>query len=326
MSKISSKSSDIQILRAIAIIAVVMIHTYPTSDMCQIFIRPFINFCVALFIFLSGYLTKLENSDWKSFCIKRINRVFIPYAIWTAIYGIVMGSVVNVPRNIITTGAAAPFYYIFVYIQLVLITPFLKRLAYSRYRNLGFLVSPIAMLIFTYPFVISGVEINRVIGKLWTLSCLHWFIFYYLGILLGNRLIKVPFSMKQLTIFLVLSILLQMVEGYAWKLLGATNIGTQTRLSSLITSCIFSLIAYQFLVEKRIKCNSPLWVRIGDYSFGIYLMHCLFIQLAQKYHIAAYNHLPFIVNTAVLILICSAICYLGNKLLPSKINRWLGFS
>lgn len=117
MSKISSKSSDIQILRAIAIIAVVMIHTYPTSDMCQIFIRPFINFCVALFIFLSGYLTKLENSDWKSFCIKRINRVFIPYAIWTAIYGIVMGSVVNVPRNIITTGAAAPFYYIFVYIQ-----------------------------------------------------------------------------------------------------------------------------------------------------------------------------------------------------------------
>ena len=132
--------------------------------------------------------------------------------------------------------------------------------------------------------------------------------------------------MKQLTIFLVLSILLQMVEGYAWKLLGATNVGTQTRLSSLITSCIFSLISYQLLVEKRIKCNNRILLRIGDFSFGIYLMHCLFIQLADKYHIAAYNHLPFIVNTAALILICSAICYLGNKLLPSKINQWLGFS
>ena len=42
--------------------------------------------CVAMFVFLSGYLTKMENSDWKSFYKKRILRVLIPYVIWSTLY------------------------------------------------------------------------------------------------------------------------------------------------------------------------------------------------------------------------------------------------
>ena len=45
------KNYKIQILRAIAIFAVVFIHTCPTGEW-QVFCRPFINFAVALFLFL----------------------------------------------------------------------------------------------------------------------------------------------------------------------------------------------------------------------------------------------------------------------------------
>ena len=46
--------------RAIAIIAVVVIHTTPAGQW-QVFCKPFINFAVATFIFLSGYLTKADH-------------------------------------------------------------------------------------------------------------------------------------------------------------------------------------------------------------------------------------------------------------------------
>ena len=72
-----AKNSSIQILRALAIIAVVVIHSYPIG-IVGVFLRPFINFAVPMFIFLSGYLTKFEIGDYKTFAIKRIKRVLIP--------------------------------------------------------------------------------------------------------------------------------------------------------------------------------------------------------------------------------------------------------
>ena len=52
--------------RGMAIIAVVMIHTTPAGQW-QIFCKPFINFAVAAFVFLSGYLTKTDNDNWPKF-------------------------------------------------------------------------------------------------------------------------------------------------------------------------------------------------------------------------------------------------------------------
>ena len=74
MSKI--KNPKIQIIRALAIIAVVMIHTCQNGIM-QVYTRPFINFAVATFLFLSGYLTDISNIDIKEFYKKRNYPLFI---------------------------------------------------------------------------------------------------------------------------------------------------------------------------------------------------------------------------------------------------------
>ena len=60
-------NKKIQIMRGLSIIAVIVIHTYNTNTyMCGggygVIIRPFVNFAVGMFIFLSGYLTK-ENEN-----------------------------------------------------------------------------------------------------------------------------------------------------------------------------------------------------------------------------------------------------------------------
>lgn len=50
------KNTKIQIIRAIAVFSVIVIHSLNLGNQ-QIFVRPFFNFAVGLFIFISGYLT-----------------------------------------------------------------------------------------------------------------------------------------------------------------------------------------------------------------------------------------------------------------------------
>ena len=49
-------SYRIQVLRGLAILGVVLIHTTPIG-IAQVYCRPFINFSVGLFLFLSGFLS-----------------------------------------------------------------------------------------------------------------------------------------------------------------------------------------------------------------------------------------------------------------------------
>jgi len=69
-----TKNENIQFLRGIAILAVVIIHS-SMPDVLRVVIRPFVNYAVALFIFLSGYLTNIDISDKKNFMKKELLRL-----------------------------------------------------------------------------------------------------------------------------------------------------------------------------------------------------------------------------------------------------------
>ena len=80
MIQLNEKSKNrIQIIRAIAIISVLVIHTVGQSPY-ELYIRPLVNFGVGVFLFLSGFLTP-RIEDVKVFYTKRILRVFIPYLV-----------------------------------------------------------------------------------------------------------------------------------------------------------------------------------------------------------------------------------------------------
>jgi len=316
------KNTKIQVLRGIAIIAVVLIHTC-NGGMWQVVCRPFINFAVALFLFLSGYLTSIENKDWKSFFKKRIVRVIIPYVIWTIINTFPNINLKNLAINLVTARSAATMYYIFVYIQFVLLTPLLGALAKSKYKWVGWTISPISVMIFKYPWILTHQSLNGYGALIWGLSCLGWFTFYYLGLLLGNKLIEKSFNLKTLFVLYGISILLQMSEGYGWLILGETNCGTPFKLSSYLTSSLFLLICYCFIIRDTIKFNSKILIFIGDYSFGIYLSHLFIMKLLCSF--TNYSQLPFIVNSVVVLLTSLTLVWLGNRICGRKISKWIGF-
>ncbi|WP_031472640.1 acyltransferase family protein [[Clostridium] aminophilum] len=71
-----NKSYKIQVLRGLAIFAVVLIHNSP-AGIDQAWIRPLLNFSVGTFLFLSGMLSNADR--WNP--MKRIKKVAIPYVI-----------------------------------------------------------------------------------------------------------------------------------------------------------------------------------------------------------------------------------------------------
>ena len=320
------RNNMIQIFRAIAIIAVVMIHTTPSEDW-RVFCRPFINFSVATFLFLSGYLTKIDNSDWCSFFKKRIVRVIIPYVIWTLLYTLhriifLDEGISKIPYNLITAKSAATMYYIFVYIQFVLLTPWLGRLAKSKYRHWGWFVAPISALIFKYYGLLTGTEYNANVSLFWSDACLGWFTYYYLGLLLGNQIIKPNYSLSTLIWLYFASIILQMAEGYGWLLLGEESCDTQLKLTSFLTSTLFLLIVYTVLNNPKIDIKSRFLRLLGDYSFGIYLCHIM-VMIALK-EVPYYASLPYPLTSVIVVLISLGCCCLGYKICGAKISGWLG--
>lgn len=82
-----------------------------------------------MFLFLSGMLSSAER--WNPG--KRLVKVLIPYVIWTFIY-VLIGNIknpFNIPRaffiSLVTAGATAVMYYVFVYCELTLLIPVIDK-------------------------------------------------------------------------------------------------------------------------------------------------------------------------------------------------------
>ena len=193
------QSYKIQLLRGIAIIAVVLIHNTP-SGLMQVYVRPVLNFAVAMFIFISGLLSSIEKwSPWR-----RIWKVLVPYFIWTMIYTILHNYhfVKDIPllflKNLITGKSEAIMYYVFVYCQLTLLIPLINKLAKSKYQFLGLIVSPLEMIVFRLIPKLLNFQFSSFISLLIQLSCIGWLSYFYLGYLIGNNYINRNFKINRL--------------------------------------------------------------------------------------------------------------------------------
>ena len=318
--------------RAIAIIAVVMIHTTPAGQW-QVFCKPFINFAVATFIFLSGYLTKADNENWLKFYVRRITRVLVPYIIWTVIYSIpdIQSSGPSaLVKNLLCANATTTLYYIFVYIQFVLLTPLLGKLAISPYRHLGWLIAPLSVILFKYIPVFGDIQLGKHIELFWNDACLGWFTFYYLGLILGNRIIDRQFNIRNLAVLYCAFLLLQMAEGYLWFTVDPAGCGSQLKLSSILSSTIFMLITYYVLERCAPRGNrgsnepkSRLLCSIGDYSFGIYLVHIIFLKGLEP--LVFYSAIPYPITSLIVLSVSLIFCYACTVVMGKRVGRWLGF-
>ncbi len=274
-----------------------------------------------MFIFLSGYLTKDNIIDYKSFAIKRIKRVLIPYVLWTIFYSIAFKEF-NIIENLLLAKTPDIFYYIIVYIEFVIITPLILKLAKSKYRWTGYLITPLVLILLRYiPFIF---EIN-ISNQLIRLNCLIWFIFYYLGIVLRNGYLKLKLSNKKCILYLIFSLALSIFEGFIWlKLFSNENWGTTAlKLSSTLYSAVVCFIAYEYIKKGDIiKENlfQKIMINIGNCSFGIYLCHFAVKAVLSKLPIPIRIFPLYSITVLILSLYFVMIT---SKILGQKISKYV---
>ena len=318
------KSIKIQTLRGLAIIAVVFIHCTP-NGMAQIICRPFLNFAVGMFLFLSGLLS--DANKWKP--LKRLIKILIPYIIWTFVYTVIHSY--RVPdwifrdylHYLIFADSAAIMYYVFVYCEFTLLIPLIDRLAKSRFKYLGFIISPLEIVCMRLIPIVFGIQLNKYISVVVELSCLGWFTYFYLGYLLGNNYLNIKVKTRTLAFFWAVSILIQMLEGYWYYSMGVTNCGTQLKLTAILSGSLFCILAYRYIEADSTNRKISLLVSLGNYSFGIFFSHLVIkrlLSLIPRYSL--YVLYPF--SAVILLLVSLMIVTIGHKTL-GKFAKYLAF-
>lgn len=323
MQLTTEQSKRIQVLRGLAVIAVVFIHNTP-NGLAQVFVRPFLNFSVGLFLFLSGMLSSSANWNPK----KRIAKVLIPYVFWTLVYTVISnpGNWANVPvtffKHVITGRAAGIMYYIFVYCEFTLLIPLIDRLAKSRFKYWGFLIAPLEIIFMRTIPLITGMEMHKYLDMILGVSCLGWFTYFYLGYLLGNNLLPVDTDSKKLPWLWALSILFQFAEGFYYYSLGFNNSGTQLKITTVLSGVLFALMAYNYITRGKSK-NVKLLELLGDHSFGIYFSH-LAVMAAIQYIPGYTKYAAYPLNAVIAVVFTAVFVILGKSVL-GKYSKYLGF-
>lgn len=286
-----------QIIRGLCILAVIMIHC-PTGVSYGIdgfefkvwlTVRQFINFAVPIFFFMAGYFVNAKKciNNTKLFFLDRGRRLLVPFFVWSAFYTSVYTmthiwkyGIVNWWHLIFIflTGKSAPqLYFVLVLIQLSLLTPYLLKIINRNtfISRILWLITP-CYLLFVYTYVIK-------IGKLPPLYATlfpAWFIFYYLGLQTKMEKIKPLITLLNKKSLLVFSLVASAFE--AFLLINYT--GNVSFSCSALHFCnlilVFVLIAI-FNLHKNMKIKIRLLEGIGNFSYGIFYIHWLFITLVR---------------------------------------------
>lgn len=317
----NEKSKRIQVARGIAIIAVLVIHIMPRGIL-QVYVRPLANFSVGLFLFLSGLLTKKGKYSFK----KRFWKIFIPYVIWTLIYAI-WNCYYNLPylpvyflKRLALADIVAPMYYVFVYIEFTALIPLIDKLGSSKYKYLGFLISPLEIIFLRLIPRMMDISLGVVFQTIIDLSCFGWFSYFYLGYLIGNEYVKFKFSDLKLWIAYIIALGIQVFETWLYYVKSPEGCGTQMKVSAFLAGLIFCLIMYNYINNDKARVYKVLKI-IGDCSFGIFFSHMAIIRVLDRVNIGLINN-HFYIKVVVVLVIDTILVLVGKKVL-GKYSKYL---
>jgi fucose 4-O-acetylase-like acetyltransferase len=274
-------------------------------------------FCIPAFLFVSGYFIAVatgksrETVEWRV-VLSRVRALVIPYLLWSFVVillKIFIDGVRLSPSRLaveLLTGATNEVYYFVpLLIQFYLLAPGLVWAARRNWRLLLGITALIQLIPIVLPYLIYlnlnfpwAEQILALFPKWLFLSRIFWFsfgivfgfqleafkeFFYrHRWALLGVAILCIPIGMLEWE-------MLFRVSGESWLSHRETLIDTLYSIG-LITG-ILSLNWAQFPLQRGVE-------KLGQESFGIYLMHSLFIVYTAK---MIYRFLPAILGNQLIL-------------------------
>lgn len=319
-----AKDLYIQALRGLAIASVVLIHCLPQCEE-SVVLRPLLNWSVAMFLFLSGLLTTEEKVARGGVIRRRLLKIVAPYLVWSAVYLLATRpeTILGVLKALLTGGASAQMYYLLVYAQLMALTPLLFRLLRSH-RTLLYSLTPLVLVAWE---ILAALRIDAPnIGILFPV----WLVYYLFGLEWERWRAGLAGRMPLAAVFAILMLFAQAAEGFLWNAFGDYNMATtQLRVTNMLSSLaiisVFMLVSNS--LKSRLSGSNPV-VRLGDFSFGVYLCHMGFVMILKKIAsiVGLSGILPSFAIWAVVLILSAVLVMVCRIILPKKVLAALGFA
>lgn len=284
--------------KGLAIVAVVMIHAcgsalaFPegsANSMFAVVLRQFINFPVALFVFLSGMfaLRGGHTGSYVSSVWSRIVRLMVPYLVWASVYSLaklLTGKLVVADLPLMIADGTVVFvgYYVVVMLQMAIISPWLERLSASTFK----VVVPLSILVscgFTYGIRVSEYEGTWSSFPYNALPFFLWLPFYLLGLAYAkSHLAPGGLPWAGVLIAVLACAAASVGEALFW-MPGSIDLAiSQLKVSSIITSVFVCML---MVAMARTYSDLTGWRKalawLGARSFYFYLAHMLVLTLVQ---------------------------------------------
>lgn len=338
---------ELDILRIVALLAVIWVHVggmqtdvLPTTDRnCQIliFAKSIVSWQIPVYVMISGrFFLDPEREVSVQKIIGAIIRLLIAFAVWNVVYQLFYiwsGEYSGLNwKGILSQALIGPyhFWYIYMIIGLYAITPFLRKIVQEK-RLMEYYI----LLFLVFQFLTKyGTELPLVgstINEMLQSTNFHFALGYSGYYVLGYYLCKYKVSDKLEPFLYALGIIFVILTGTAntWRAIqeGVSNEWYSGYLATNVT--IEAIAIYTFFVKRISKVNFSdmliKWIaKLSEYSFGVYLVHALVLELIAIVGInptmaSPFFMLPLIVCitfiiTNVFVALLRKIPYIGKKI------------
>ena len=321
------------VLRGVAILMVIAIHTYKSSiegwiNLANLGVRQILNCAVPLFFAMSGFFVYRKVLDSKQAVLKfwehQIPKIYIPTLIWSLplfMLALIKGkNPITNTLNLLICGFSV-YYFIAVTIQYYLLLPALQRLKAAKQGGviLSVIINLVSIAVVTYFNIILDADLPLIIYA----GCgLLWLMFYVVGCGLSET--SRMYSLRNVVALLLIGFILSYLESF--YLMSNYRLGFGIKPSSFV----FSLGAVLFLmsakvedfIAKRENGVFRLFEYLGSVSFIVYLIHCYVISWVLP-HSGIINDYWL---TRWLLVLFSALLgvHLMKRLVPTELKYYFG--
>lgn len=344
----------LDIFRAIAILAVIIIHTtalpvttLPTTSAvypAYIGVYALVQFAVPSFIFLSGlvlfysYENRWSLATCKAFFKKRILYIVIPYVIWSLFYFLVLQlgynqnpftHIKNFLMDLLVGKNYTHLYFIFIIIQFYLLFPafmyILKRFDFIR-KYLIWIVLVIQLFYYLLNLWVFHIQAT---GSFFMTYLLFFLMGAYIGLHYKEAINKITTNAKLflfmnavIAIIVVIKYYLRYtIPGYGQAWMPYANFVLYYSFVPL--TCISIMIISKWLIERyqqaRLVSTLTSW---GQGSFLIYFAHP-FILLIWRHYFQLNGPISYHITTLIGGILCLVLSWIGYLIIKRFSWAWI---
>lgn len=286
---------EIQNLRAFAVLAVILIHvtasftkvghlTHVTG--IALALDSAAQVAVPLFVCISGFVLSLKNYSLSTFYFKRALAILPAYLLFSVFYAMYFHK--PILNSILDGNAAYHLHFFIIIFGLYIIYPLIMRLYFGKITLIASLL--MQLYFWNLPYV-SYIKTMPV----WFYSWIGYIFYFVVGIYICKNYAKIQKILENMPmIYIVVPTIILWVVRILYWLKNYYKIDYQIEMlqivwiNKLITIALFVGIfttAYKLVQHEK----SQILKKIGDYSFGIYLVHVLIldktVQMLLRYNI-----------------------------------------